>query len=577
MRLAKITREMYPSSVRTVWMALGLLSLSVSLAEAAPIKLVRPGREIAVAPVRLESLGTLQRQAATKAEVRLPSTLGLQSSGRREDITVVGFSGRFVRQSSSLVPADEAAIAKACDEILAENGDKQLRCEPNVIFTVMGVPNDSRYESLYGLKKMRLPLAWDITTGSRSVIVAVVDSGIDYTHDDLQNNIVVNTREIPGNGIDDDGNGYIDDVRGYDFVDQDADPMDINGHGTHCAGVIGAQGNNGLGVVGVNWNVGLLPVRVLTNEGSGSLSDVSAGIVYAVNRGASVINLSLGSPDFSQILEDAIQYAQDNDVLIVAAAGNDGSDNDKTPVYPASSTKSNVITVAASTPGDILAYFSNYGVDSVDVAAPGDGIVSTIPNNSYTPFDGTSMAAPHVAGLAALLKSLDTRRSSSDIRNVILGTVVLRAGMREKISTGGRVDALAAVQALSQQPAPTATPTPPLNEPQVTPTPRPSGGLEPKPTPIAGGDTPLEVARLTLRAVVKAKAAIMFGNAYSAQDVGLGGKAISLGCSGKRVGDVTTFNDGSYLFRIKRTSRAQRCACSTSNGVSSPTVRIRKR
>jgi subtilisin family serine protease len=396
---------------------------------------------------------------------------------------------------------------------------------------------------------------------------------VDYTHHDLESNIATNSGEVPSNGIDDDANGFVDDVRGYDFVDQDADPMDVNGHGTHCAGIIGARGNNERGVVGVNWRVGLLPVRVLNTGGHGASADIAAGIIYAVDRGASVLNLSLGSRSASAVVEDAIQYALDRDVLVVAAAGNDGTDNDKNPMYPASSTKSNVIAVAASTGGDTLAYFSNYGLESVDVAAPGDGILSTVPGDQYDVLDGTSMAAPHVTGLAALLKSLDTTRSNRDIRDVILSTAVLRSGMREKISTGGRVDAAAAVQALVV--APTPTPTPAV--PRATPTPTSSGGVKPQPTRTPAGIGGSEVARLTLRKALKKKGATLFGNAFDAAGVGLVGQVVSVKCSGKQAGYYTTLSDGAFIFNVKRTKKVQKCQSSTSNGVSSPMVRIPKR
>jgi subtilisin family serine protease len=534
-----------------------------------------PGREIAVAPIRVPLSEVLYQQAVSAKPLRMPKGFGLRADRRRGGIAAVGLPAEWSSQSTSPVTANEAAIALACDAILKANPDKALRCEPNWIFSMAQVPNDPRYTSLYGLTKMRLPLAWDFTTGSSEVVAAVLDSGVDYTHDDLEGNIKINSREVANNGIDDDANGYIDDVRGYDFVEQDADPMDENGHGTHCAGIIGARGNNQLGVVGVNWRVGILPVRVLNTSGRGASTDIAAGIIYAVDRGASVINLSLGSPTLSQIMEDAIQYALDRDVLVVAAAGNDGTDNDKAPVYPASSAKSNVIAVAASTGGDILASFSNYGLESVDVGAPGDGILSTVPGNQYDVMNGTSMAAPHVTGLAALLKSLDTNRSNTDIRDVILGTSILRAGMREKVSTGGRVDGAAAIQALVG--APTPTPTPAANAPTATPTPRPSGGVRPQPTNTPGGTGGAVVSRLTLRRVLKKKAITLFGNAFDAGGLGLGERLVSLSCSGKQVGRYTTLRDGAFIFNVKRTKKVQSCQVSAAGGVLSPMVRVPKR
>jgi len=549
----------------------------LSTADAAPVKLVMPGKEIVVAPERRGLDSDVVHQSDVVGTLRLPDELELTTHSVGTGIQSVGVSGGFFAQSTTPVIANETEIARACDAIRAANPDKRLRCEPNVLFKTMIVPNDTRYEDQYGLKRMRLPQAWDTATGSKSVVVAVVDSGIDYTHQDLINNIVRNTGEVAANGIDDDGNGFIDDVRGYDFVNDDPDPMDVSGHGTHCAGIIGAQGNNARGVVGVNWNVGLLPVRVLSEEGEGTAADVAAGVVYAVDRGASVINLSLGGPTFSQVLEDAIEYAKQRDVLVVIAAGNAGSDNDSIPTYPANSTKSNVLSVAASTSGDTLALFSNYGVQAVDVAAPGEGILSTIPGNSYGVKDGTSMAAPHVAGLAALLKSLGAGRSHGVIRDIIVGTVTLRASLREKISTGGRVDAFSAVGAIAPQPSPTPTPTPDgTNTPQPTPPPSSGGGVNPRPTPIPGADGG-DVARLTLRVVLRPGTATLFGNAFGFENVGLSGKPVSLVCGGKESAVFTTLTDGAYFFRTKRTSKIQKCVVASTNGVRSRAFRIPKR
>jgi subtilisin family serine protease len=506
--------------------------------------------------------------------LRLPDELELTMHRVGADIHSVGVSGGFIAQSETPVLADEVEIARACDAIRAANPDQRLLCEANVLFKAMVVPDDTRYEDQYALKRMRLPQAWDAATGNKSVIAAIIDSGIDYTHQDLVNNIAKNSGEIASNGIDDDRNGYIDDVRGYDFVSSDPDPMDLSGHGTHCAGIVGAQGNNSRGISGINWSVGLLPVRVLSAEGEGTASAVAAGIVYAVNRGVSVINLSLGGPNFSQVLEDAIEYARQRDVLVVVAAGNAGTDNDVIPTYPASSTKSNVIAVAASTSGDNLAQFSNFGGQSVDVAAPGEGILSTLPGNAYGLKDGTSMAAPHVTGLAALLKSLAPQNSQADVRDIILSTVTMRAGMRDRISTGGRVDAFSAVGAMVPLPTPTPSQTP---EPANTPPPSSGGAVNPGPTPLPGTDGGGEVARLTLRVVLRAGVATLFGNVFGFQNTGLPGKPVALVCGGKEAAVFTTLADGAYFFRVRRSNKLQRCNVTSPNGVRSKGFRIPKR
>ena len=264
--------------------------------------------------------------------------------------------------------------------------------EPNYYWYITATPNDSSFDLLWGLHNTGQTVnetsgtadadidaveAWDITTGSSDVVVAVIDSGVDYNHPDLSANIWTNTGEIADNDFDDDGNGYKDDVRGWDFVDGvdgDNDPIDSTNHGTHVAGIIGAVGNNSIGVTGVNWTVKIMPLRV--GNDYGVVSDITAAIQYASEMGAHVINLSLGGADESQTVKAAIDASS---AVVVCAAGNDGTDNDTSPLYPASYDSPNIIAVAATDQNDELASFSNFGVTSVDVAAPGTNIYSTIP------------------------------------------------------------------------------------------------------------------------------------------------------------------------------------------------------
>ncbi|MFH1090162.1 MAG: S8 family peptidase, partial [Pseudomonadota bacterium] len=276
--------------------------------------------------------------------------------------------------------------------------DQQVEyAEPNYIYRLrVNIPNDPLFGSLWGQNNtgqtvggtynlnnpgmvdadMDLPEAWMTLTDCSQVIVAVLDTGIDYNHPDLVNNIWINPGEIPGNGIDDDNNGYVDDAQGWDFVDDDPDPMDYEGHGTHVAGTIAAEGNNGLGVVGVCWQAKVMAVRVLNALGSGSTADIITGLTYAGAMGAEVINLSLGGSAYSQALKDAIDASS---ALVVCAAGNDGTDNDISPKYPASYASLNIMAVAAGDQADALASFSNYGLASVDVMAPGVNIQSLLP------------------------------------------------------------------------------------------------------------------------------------------------------------------------------------------------------
>lgn len=296
---------------------------------------------------------------------------------------------------------------KIPDDISVEEAIAQYKndpdveyAEPNYILKALATPTDTYFTNLWGLNNtgqnvngttgtsnadIDAPEAWDITQGSSSVVVAVIDSGVAITnnsstgHPDLTANRWVNAGETCVNGVDDDGNGRIDDCYGWDFLNNDNDPMDYNGHGTHVAGTIGAVGNNSSGVVGVNWMVKIMPLRFLGATGSGSTTDAILAINYAANNGARIINASWGGGPYSQALYDAINYARSNNVLFVAAAGNDGTNNDTTPSYPASYDLDNIISVAATDQNDALASFSNRGATSVDLAAPGVNIYSTIP------------------------------------------------------------------------------------------------------------------------------------------------------------------------------------------------------
>jgi subtilisin family serine protease len=229
------------------------------------------------------------------------------------------------------------------------------------------------------------PEAWDVTQGSSTVVIAVMDTGVDYNHPDLAGNIWSNPGEVAGNTLDDDNNGYVDDIRGWDFVDDDNDPVDVQGHGTHVSGTIAAVGNNGIGVTGVCWQAKIMPLRTFDAFSGGATSArIIAAIGYAVNKGAKVINASFGGPDYSQAEYDALSSANSAGVLFVAAAGNETANNDTTPAYPAGYNLANIISVAATDQNDGLTYFSNYGATSVHVAAPGQNIYSTVPADRLT-------------------------------------------------------------------------------------------------------------------------------------------------------------------------------------------------
>ncbi|MBP9837560.1 MAG: S8 family serine peptidase [Proteobacteria bacterium] len=328
--------------------------------------------------------------------------------------------------------------------------------EPNYIVHTSDTPNDSRYSDLWGLHNtgqtggtnnvdIDAPEAWAITKGSQDVVVGIVDTGIDYTHPDLAANMWRNPGEIAGNSIDDDHNGVVDDVYGYNAITPSNSPYDDNSHGTHCAGTIGGVGNNGSGVTGVNWNVKLMALKFLDSSGSGTTSDAIEAIQYAVARKNAGVNIrvlsnSWGGGGFSQGLEDAISAANNAGILFVAAAGNSARDNDTYATYPANYEVNNVVSVAAVDSNGNLASFSNYGANTVHLAAPGVGIVSTVPNNSYASYNGTSMATPHVSGVAALILSHESL-TVSQLKARLLSTVKPLNSLNGVVKYPGILDA----------------------------------------------------------------------------------------------------------------------------------------
>jgi subtilisin family serine protease len=402
-----VARRLYPVQTGAVGALKGLLVLAVMLATqvaavlAEDFKVYEDEYVVELNTVRSANISTLSFSnestnvkdlagSGFKLLKRKSSGLGIQSSAAR------------------LVPFDKHD--DFCFKLIQSG--KAKSCSPNFEIKIDAVPNDPQHSTVWGLSASGIDAAsgWDITTGNDSVVVAVIDTGVDYTHPDLAANIWTNPGEIAGNGIDDDNNGYIDDVHGINALTGSGDPMDDNGHGTHVSGTIGAVGNNGVGVAGVNWKVQIMGLKFLGASGSGSLSGAVVALNYAVmmkNRGVNVrvSNNSWGGGSFTQTLFDAIKRARDAGIIFVAAAGNLTNDNDANPSYPANYELSNIVTVAATDKDQNIATFSNYGAHSVDIAAPGVSILSTYPGNRYATLSGTSMATPHVAGALALLLS----------------------------------------------------------------------------------------------------------------------------------------------------------------------------
>ena len=342
---------------------------------------------------------------------------------------------------------------KNAQSILASD-HRVAYAEPNYLFHIIGVKdsvdehapnNDEKMPKLWGMKNVGqaddggqvgkagsdinvVPVWNEGITGNKNVKVAVIDTGIDYTHPDLK--------------------GNADSVNGWDFVNKIAGGMDDHDHGTHCAGTIGALGNNGIGVAGVNWNVTIIPVKFLDSQGSGSLENAVQAIQYATKLGVNIMSNSWGGGPFTQALYDAIKDARDHGILFVAAAGNDSNDNDTSPSYPASYELDNVIAVAATDNRDQLASFSNYGHSKVHVAAPGVKILSTIKGGDYAVMSGTSMATPHVSGISALLWSTNPSYTYAQIKELLINTSDKVRGLNKKVLARGRVNVYNAIHGI---------------------------------------------------------------------------------------------------------------------------------
>ena len=287
--------------------------------------------------------------------------------------------------------------------------------------------------------------AWGITTGDRNVKIAVIDTGVDYNHEDLKDNIMINERELNGEeGVDDDGNGYVDDIYGYDFANDDNDPMDGHGHGTHCAGVIGAS-HNDIGVRGVMSKVQILPIQFLAKDGSGKLEGAVKSIDYAVSRGVDIMSNSWGGNTTSKAIEEAVARAQEAGILFIAAAGNSRSDNDSKDVTPATIKLDNVVAVGAMDGRGKKANFSNYGKNSVHVFAPGVNIYSTVTKNKYKKMSGTSMACPMVAGVAGLLLANEPNLTYLELKSRLMSYTQAGDDL-SKYSMSGYIDAFAALE-----------------------------------------------------------------------------------------------------------------------------------
>jgi thermitase len=358
-------------------------------------------------------------------------------------------------------PADIVAQYRSFPEV--EYAEENFEIEiPDAIDSSLEPlrPHDPQFEEQWALANsgqrggkqgadISATMAWSTTTGSEDVVVAVLDTGVDYRHEDLEKNMW--TRPPSMDPYQDRELGTIDDEYGFNAVDNATDPMDDNGHGTHCAGIIGAEGENNLGIAGVNWKVRIMPLKFMNASGSGTTKDAIEAINYAIERkkagvNVRIISASWGSTQRSRALEDVIRKAYENDILFVAAAGNSSVNNDRQPHYPSSYKVPNVVSVAALDRHDELASFSNYGAKSVAIAAPGVDILSTWLGNSYEEKSGTSMATPVVSGVAALIVAEHPRISVDGLRKKLMDSTDPIVALKGKTVTGGRINAAKALE-----------------------------------------------------------------------------------------------------------------------------------
>lgn len=391
----------------------------------------------------------------TKVPVKDWETAALAHRFRAEVIDRVRSDILLLRVQKPL-----SSKSTASDEILAQLRENPLTrfAEPNYRLWADQLPDDPELASQWAIRNtggrdagnqrgiagidIGAEAAWKMHTGSRSVVVAVIDTGVDFSHPDLKAQAWVNTAEKYGEpGVDDDGNGYVDDVNGFNFVAGTGDVSDDVEHGTHCAGIIGASGNNGIGVVGVNWKVSLMAVKFLGKKGSGSTAGAIKSVDYARTNGAMIMNNSWSGGARSELLATAIEDAEKAGILFVASAGNNAVDNDMTETYPSNYDFENVIAVAAADNRGALADFSNYGEKNVDVAAPGVNIVSTLPGNRYGAMSGTSMAGPYVAGIAALMLAQQPNLTYRELKRRLIASSRPLYDLDGKVASAGMVDA----------------------------------------------------------------------------------------------------------------------------------------
>lgn len=410
---------------------------------------------------------TFSLQAAKPKELLVSFEKDATASEKEQIIASQGgfIVKHFKTNNSALVRIPEFIGFMSAKESLQKiDGINQVA--PNRIFYLQATTaNDPKVNSQYHHKTVKSLEAWDISVGDKDVLVGIIDTGLTLNHEDLKDNLWKNPGEVgldeegndkSTNGIDDDGNGYIDDFQGWDFIDNDNIPNDAHGHGTHCAGLVGATGNNGVGVSGINWNVSIVGLKIFGSSGSTTESAIIEAIEYANMMNVKITNNSWGGPargnwgeGGQDLIYEAIRKGGEKNHLFVFAAGNSSQNSDKNPMIPGAYNLDAILNVASTTSSDSKSGFSNYGLDSVDIGAPGSSILSTVKSGffrrKYSKMSGTSMAAPIVAGAAALVQAVYPDFTGIEIKERIMSTVDIIPALEGRTVTGGRLNVLNAI------------------------------------------------------------------------------------------------------------------------------------
>lgn len=397
------------------------------------------------------ALGASSAQAATAVPGRL--LVGFKPHASQQRL-VERAGGRLAKRLAHI----RGGVVRARSGIALSLLERRLRAsgavryvERDYYLQSSATPDDPLFANEYSLASsgpgyVNVQPAWDSRTNCSKV--AILDTGIQYNHPDIAPNLWHNPHEIQSNGKDDDKNGWVDDYYGVNLVKGKGSGVDDDGHGTHVSGIVAGRGNNGTGISGLCWSGSLMAVKFMDENGRGSTSDAIDGIGYAIHEGARIINCSFGSSKKSSALNDEVNYAKSKNTLLVVAAGNNSQNIDSKPIYPASFTQGNIVTVASTTAGGALSSFSNYGKKAVDIGAPGSNIFSTYLGSTYKTLSGTSMAAPLVSAAAAMLRAKDSDLTYTQIKDALRDHTQPLASLSGKTVSGGLLSVATALSAV---------------------------------------------------------------------------------------------------------------------------------